>query len=81
METPNVPMEFADLVKLDGADEPLVRDDDPITKFLEGEGNLSKASSGPGRVRVEVREIDGVKFQFGFNYAGDEIFCNPVEPE
>lgn len=37
-------------------------------------GDLSKRSSGPGRVRIEKVEIDGEEWAFGYNHKGECVY-------
>jgi hypothetical protein len=39
--------------------------------------DLRKASSGPGRVRLEKMPIDGEVWLFGFDSNGEEVFSRP----
>jgi hypothetical protein len=41
--------------------------------------DLSKASSGPGRIRLEKVKLDGETWLFGYGSKGEEVFARPFE--
>lgn len=42
---------------------------------------LEKRSSAPGRIRFEIKEVDGERWRYGYNHEGELVSWKIVPPE